>query len=312
MNSDPRHAEAISYQVGLPAHKFYSVLAYLKNLPFVSKKFLYNLLTAMVMVSAVVLAGRSHLRGAPDDLPNRDYKAVLEIGGKWLVEYVVSALEKSSSIDEIVVAGDKPTLEKRIKSHKVVQGGAGFVGNALSGFYGLENGCDKVLFMYSDIPLVTPKSLDYVVSNSCPDYDFLVPIARKETLLSFENSPLFKDVKNFRYLNLVDGRFRTANCALVRCCLIRDKSHFVKSVEDGYEARKIYLFASKFKLLRKLGPRLFFRHFIKRDLSSSDAAGFISEKFGINFRVVETIHPETSVDIDDYEDYVAVSNYMEK
>lgn len=256
------------------------------------------------MVSAVVLAGYSRHSSI------REFnKAMLEMSGKWVIEYVISALEGAKNIDEIVVVGPKRDLEERIKNHKIVDDEGKFTKNCLAGYNNTRRS-GYTFFVYSDIPLVTSESIDHIIDCCQGDYDFFIPVARRKTLLKFEDSPLFKKLENFRYLKLADGWMRTANSALVNCDKVVEKTRFLQDVEDGYHMKKLYFLASKLRLFLKLGPKPLFKYFVTKNLTLDGAAEFLTRKTGVRFKFVETIHPETSIDIDDYDDYVVISNYL--
>ncbi len=257
------------------------------------------------MVSAVVLAGYSRHSCIKDF-----NKAMLEMSGKWVIEYVISALEGAKNIDEIVVVGPKRDLEERIKDHMVVDDDGNFTKNCLKGYNHTKKGSNYTFFIYSDIPLATSESIDYIIDHCKGDYDFFIPIARRRTLLKFEESPLFHKLENFKYLKLADGWMRTANSALVNCDAVIEKTRFLQDIEDGYHMKKLFRLASKWRLFLKLGPKPLFKYFITKNLTLDDAAEFLTRKSGVRFKFIETPHPKTSIDIDTYEDYVAISNYL--
>jgi len=259
------------------------------------------------MVSAVVLAGQSR----HGQIKNFN-KAMLEMGGHWVVNYVISALEKSKNIDEILVVGPKDDLEERIKDHRIVDDTGKFTMNCLAGYDASSKRDDHTLFIYSDILLVTPESINFTIENYRGSCDMCLPVVRRDVLRKFETNPLFQKLDNFKYLKLKDGWIRTANSAMVNCKAVIDKTRFLQDVEDGYNIRKLYELTSKWGLLVKLGAYPLFKYFVMHDLTLKDCEEFLTRKSGIKFNFFETPFAETSIDIDTWDDYVAISNYMRK
>lgn len=259
------------------------------------------------MVSAVVLAGQSR-HGDFKDFN----KSMLEIGGYWAIKYVISALERSKHVDDIVIVGPKDDLEERIKNHKIVDDTGRFTSNCLAGYHNSDKKSDHTLFIYSDIPLVTPESIDFIVEGCKNGYDMCIPVARRDVLMKFEDHPLFQKLENFKYLKLKDGWIRTANSALVDCNKVIGKIGFLQDIEEGYDIRKVYKLTSKLGLFVKLGALPLFKYYITNDLVLKDCEEFLSRKSGIKFHFFETPFAETSVDIDTWDDYTVISNYMRK
>ncbi|MFH1210334.1 MAG: nucleotidyltransferase family protein [archaeon] len=259
------------------------------------------------MVSAVVMAGQSR----HGQIKNFN-KAMLEMGGHWIVKYVISALEKSRHVDEIVIVGPKDDLEERIRDHKIVDDTGKFTSNCLAGYNNSARKSDHTLFIYSDIPLVTPESIDFIIENCMDGYEMCIPVARRDVLRKFEDHSLFQKLENFKYLKLKDGWIRTANSALVNCGSVIDKVNFLQDLEEGYNIRKVYKLTSKWGLFAKLGALPLFKYYVTNNLVLKDCEDFLTRKSGIKFHFFETPFAESSIDIDTWEDYVAISNYMRK
>ena len=124
------------------------------------------------MIDAVLLAG-----GVPSpDSPLYPYtqgkpKAGLDIGGKPMLQWVVDALEQAETIKRIVVVGCE-YLEDQIQSTKI----AGFLPAADDMIMNFKRGADGILdinpeaksvaIVSSDIPLITPESVNWVINRS--------------------------------------------------------------------------------------------------------------------------------------------------
>ena len=120
------------------------------------------------MDCAIVAGGRP----GPDD-PLYSYtqgrpKALLDIGGRTMLERVVDALQESGSIDDIIVVGLGPELAsesnlsfQRPVHHLDDQGS--MVGNALAGMAWIRKQkpkADPFMICSSDIPMLTPAVVD--------------------------------------------------------------------------------------------------------------------------------------------------------
>ncbi|MCJ7717855.1 MAG: nucleotidyltransferase family protein [Anaerolineales bacterium] len=130
-------------------------------------------------MDAILLAG-----GIPaPDSPLYPYtegknKSTLDIGGKPMLQWVIEALDVSTSIDRIVVVGCEEYQEKFNISKPVVFIPAG--GDLISNF---QKGADKVIeinpkadavaLVTSDSPLLTPESIDWVINKSLESEDDL-------------------------------------------------------------------------------------------------------------------------------------------
>lgn len=102
------------------------------------------------MYDAIVLAGGKS-KGA--GIGNGEYEALLNIGGRPMLYFVVDALKKSEKIDEIFVVGAVEVLSKTQLSGKVnfVSNGCTIMESVRNGIASLS-GNRKVLIVTTDIP----------------------------------------------------------------------------------------------------------------------------------------------------------------
>jgi GTP:adenosylcobinamide-phosphate guanylyltransferase len=97
-------------------------------------------------------------------------KAMLDVAGKPMIQWVIDALEGAQTIDGIVIIGLPP--ESEIKSTKVtarIPNQGGMVDNIRSGVNTvLEQKPDsnRVLIVSSDIPTITAEMVDWVVNKA--------------------------------------------------------------------------------------------------------------------------------------------------
>ncbi|MBU3941469.1 MAG: NTP transferase domain-containing protein [Nanoarchaeota archaeon] len=104
----------------------------------------------------------------PIDKAGIDYKAIIKIDGKPMVNYVMEALAESGYINNIYVVGEEDQLNKadipRGKEKiKFVDDQGSFVDNLIEG--GNKTKSKKILYSTSDIPLITSKDIDNFIEE---------------------------------------------------------------------------------------------------------------------------------------------------
>ena len=102
------------------------------------------------------------------DKENIDYKAIIKIDGKPMVNYVVEALAESDYVNNIYIVGEKDKLNKTGFSRgkekiKFVDDKSSFVDNLVEG--GNASQSDKILFSTSDIPLIKKEHINDFIEN---------------------------------------------------------------------------------------------------------------------------------------------------
>jgi len=123
-------------------------------------------------MDAILLAG-----GVPaPDSPLYSYtkgknKATLEIGGKPMLQWVIEALEGSSSIERVVIVGCEEYQDKIKLSKPVlfIPAGGDIITNFQLGadaILQINPEADSVAIVSSDIPMLSPESIDWVINKS--------------------------------------------------------------------------------------------------------------------------------------------------
>jgi len=142
----------------------------------------------------------------------------------------------------------------------------------------------RVLLSTSDIPLLTPQSIEDFI-NQCQDQeaDLYYPIVAKEVVESrFANSPR-------TYVNLREGMFTGGNVFLLNPAIVEE---CIPRGEQIIKARK-----SPMKLCRLVGM-MFLLKFLARSITLEEAQDKVSRLLGIRGRVVISGYPEVGVDVD--------------
>jgi len=161
-------------------------------------------------ITALVMAGGKGTR-----MGLREEKPLLKLGGKPMIEHVLTALRNSKKIGDIVVAVSKhaPKTAKfmeRFPVEVLETPGGGYVSDVRYAIKRLK--LEKVLTISADLPLVTGGIIDRIIEryNQCnkPALTVAVPIEKKERL-GLIGEYVF-EAGNKRLapagINLIDGR----------------------------------------------------------------------------------------------------------
>ncbi|WDU82607.1 nucleotidyltransferase family protein [Caloramator sp. Dgby_cultured_2] len=151
------------------------------------------------MVNALILAGDKGEDGKP--------KALLEIKGRFMIEYVIDALRDSGVVDNIYVVGDEILKDK---IGHVVDGFIKSNGEMLDNIkYSVKSIGDyerPLLVCTSDIPLIKGDAVrDFVLECSKENLDVGYPIIDKSL-----NDEKYPDVKR-TYVKMKEGIFTGGN-----------------------------------------------------------------------------------------------------
>jgi len=190
--------------------------------------------------NAVVLAGG---KNSPEmtEVTETENRALTPLGGRTMLEYVVSALNRAPSVGEIVVVGAVPQSEL----YRTVTPNDTLLGNLLAGLDAAGDG-ERVLISTSDIPFLTPDAVEDFLTRAlatgadlCCSY---VPLA-----LCDAKYPEMKRTA----VKLSEGKFTLGNLMLVSPKFLRASEGVITA---AYAARK-----SPVAIARLLGGGLLLR-----------------------------------------------------
>jgi GTP:adenosylcobinamide-phosphate guanylyltransferase len=236
------------------------------------------------MVDALVLAGSLN-EGALSRCSTVRYEALIPIGKKSMVEYVVDALLDSDRINRIVVVGPKEELTGKFsgKNVKVIKPKDNLVDNVVCGLK-LLPGAQQVLVVTSDIPLINSKAVNNFL-DQCKDYDadLYYPIVPREVVEKRFSS------SNRTYVNLKEGVFTGGNVFLLNPNVVW---RCLPKGQEIVNARK-----SPLKLCRLVGF-MFLIRYLMRSVTLEKAQRKVSRLLGIRGRVVVSMDPELGIDVD--------------
>ncbi|WP_066634293.1 nucleotidyltransferase family protein [Desulfolucanica intricata] len=248
------------------------------------------------MVDAVVLAGSIN-NGPLHKVCAVQYEALIPIGPKLMVEYVVDALTKSKKIDRIVIVGPCRELAGRFTGDRisVVEAGETLMDSFTKGVNQLP-GTDRVLVVTADIPLLTPLAIDsFIEACNKERADLYYPIVPRETVES-------RYAQTQRtYVVMREGVFTGGNIFLVNPAAAKD------CITKGQEI--INLRKSPFKLCRLVGF-MFLIKFLLHLLSIKEVQEKASNLLGLSGLAIILDYPEVGVDVDKPSDLALVSQTL--
>jgi len=249
-----------------------------------------------VMIDAVVLAG-SYNDGPLKECSPARYEALIRIGPKTMVEYVVEALLSVRQIGRILVVGPVEELSSLLAGERVLVTGAagGIVENIEAGLNQLP-GQKRVLLVTSDIPMLTARSVEDFI-GLCKDMsgDLYYPIISKQVV-----EKRFPSTRR-TYVTLKEGVYTGGNIFLFNPAI------FKKCVQKGQmiiEQRK-----NPLGLCRLIGLPFLIKYLLHA-LSIKDVQEKVSELLGIRGEVVISQYPELGVDVDKPDDLEIAGRYI--
>ena len=248
------------------------------------------------MVDALVLAG-SRNDGPLKQCSSVPYEAMITIGRKAMIEYVIDALRNSRRINRIVVVGppDVPDFFRR-DDVTVVPARGNLMENMARGLEQLP-GAERVLLATCDIPLITSQAIeDFLDRCGNRSADIYYPVVPREAV----EKSYFKTRRT--YVTFREGDFTGGNLFLIapealNRCMVKG--------QQLVDARK-----SPIRLSRLMGVPFLIR-FMLRMVTLKEAEEKASDVLGLKGAVVITSYPEVGVDVDKPSDLALVSKVLD-
>lgn len=249
----------------------------------------------MNKIDALILAGApAGAELCPND-PQKS-RAMMMLGNKSMLQWVVDALRSSKAIGRIAVVG-------RVEGEGldiVLEPGDDLISNMKSGIETLKTE-NPALIVSSDVPLLTGDAVDDFIERAEKlDADLAYPIIPKAHCEA--KYPDFKRT----YLKTADGIFTGGNIMLVR-------PEFVfknwESISGAYTARK-----HVFELARMIGIGVLIKVVVGQAfpciLSVASLEKAVSGMLGAKISGVVSAYPEIGEDVDKPSDIEAVSKIL--
>ncbi len=224
-----------------------------------------------MQVDAIILAG------------DKDGRALLPIGTRPMISWVVAALEASPSIRRLAVSGP-PELETLLPPNVIlVPAGRTTVESALNGAAAFP-GAEWLLMVTADIPLLKPAAVeDFLQRCQERPADIYYPIVSQEA-----SEASYPGVKR-TYVRLREGTFTGGNMVLIKASALNT------CASQGQKL--VRLRKSPLALSRLIGLG-FILKFLTRQLTIAEAEERFSHLLGARGVGVITPYPEIGIDVD--------------
>ena len=238
-------------------------------------------------MDAIILAGGIPTSEDPLYLSsNGQSKALIDIAGKPMAQWVVDALDGANSVDHIVIVG--LPADVNLHSSKRIDflpESGGLLANLTAGVKHLQSvdpSIQQVLLLSCDIPTITPEMVDWCVQDTNPDSDLEYSVIEKETM-----DARFPAASR-SYIRLQDVEVCGGDMNVIHVRLIEDTTFWERMV------------ATRKKPLRQaalLGFDLLFLILIRR-ITIDDAVKRVSNRLGLKGRAVISPYAEIGMDVD--------------
>lgn len=243
------------------------------------------------MVNAIILAGDNGEDGRP--------KALLKIGSRYMVEYVISSLRESGCIKNIYIVGDESI--KNEVGHLVdgyIKSGRDILENIRIAVREIGDKTTNCIISTCDIPMVKGEAIkDFVERCRGLQIDMGYPIIDKKL-----NDEKYPDVKR-TYVKLKDGTYTGGNMMYINPQII-DK--FTEKAALLVEFRK-----KPFKMGQVLGLSFLVRLALGM-LTIPSIEEKMEEMFGVRGSAIKTSYPEIGNDVDKPSDIEFVNKHINK
>ena len=238
-------------------------------------------------MNAVVMAAGIPREGEPLYPVTRGRsKALLEVEGKAMLQWVLEALAASRSIGRVLVVGPETDLPFP-RELDYLEGRGGYLENLLAGarrLLELAPGAQQLLVVSADIPALTSEHVDWVAAQALAgDQDFCYCLINRRLMES-----AFPGCRR-TYFRFRDREVCGGDLAVVRASLFSGDTEVWRKL---IEARK-----SRWKTAAVIGPLVLLRFLLGR-LSLEQAVRLASSRLGIRGRILDCPFPEAGMDVD--------------
>jgi molybdopterin-guanine dinucleotide biosynthesis protein A len=215
-------------------------------------------------------------------------KALMDVAGKPMVQWVLDALGGAKSIERIVVIGlsEKSKLPSK-KPITYMSNQGKLLDNLKAGtakILELNPKTEKVLFVSSDIPALTSEMVDWLVKTcSETDDDLYYNVVRRQDM-----ERRFPGSKR-TYTRLKELEVCGGDMNMARASIVNEHSEFWNKL---IEARK-----NPAAQAALIGPDIIFKYLF-RQLTIDDVIRRVAQKLGLKGRAIVCPYPEIGMDVD--------------
>ncbi len=250
------------------------------------------------MYNAVVLAGSPNT-GPLKECSGARNEALITIGSRYMVEYVVETLLHSRFIENIVVVGPQKELVKILKHPRVIiaEGGDTAIESLQISLRNLQNNV-PVLIATSDIPLLSVAAVeDFISLCQAKPADVYYPIVPRDIIKAS-----FPDVER-TYVSLQEGVYTGGNLFLINPSVVDKCADLAQII--------VNLRKSPLRLCQLMGLKFVIKFLLKK-LSLPEVEEKVSELLGVTGVAVISCYSEIGVDVDKPSDLAIVTACLAK
>jgi len=241
-------------------------------------------------MDAIVLAGGVP---GPDSALYPDTKgkakAMLEIGGRYMIQWVLDALDQADTIDNIVIVGCEDN-QAEIHSKKIITfkpSTEDIILNFQCGADAIlehDPGAESVAVVSSDIPLITVEGINWIINSSLAANQDLYYCVVEQSQMEKRFPGSARSYVKLRDMNVCGGDLSVINLELYK-----SNKDFWRKL---FEARKSYLHQA-----RLIGFDILILLLLRR-LTFSDTVKRVTRRLDITGKGLICPYPEIAMDID--------------
>ncbi|MDD5370396.1 MAG: nucleotidyltransferase family protein, partial [Anaerolineaceae bacterium] len=216
------------------------------------------------------------------------YKAMLEIGGRPMIQWVLDALSGSASIDRVTVVGLPVFTDLNCaKPLTLLPDEGSMLGNLKAGVDELRRinpHVGVILAVSSDIPAITCEMVDWMVAAvQQSDHDIYYNVIKRSVMeLRFPNSR--RSYTHLKEMEVCGGDLNAVHTSIV-------------DPQNPLYQRVVAARKSTMRQASLLGYDTLLLLLLRR-LSLEDAAELVSKRLGIRGRAILCPYPEIGMDVD--------------
>jgi len=240
-------------------------------------------------MDAVVTAGGIPQPNEPlYEYSKGDAKALIDVAGKPMIQWVLDALSEAKTIDNVVVIGLSAKSDLMCKKPLTYMSNQGkMLDNLKAGtakVMELNPKAKYVLFVSSDIPSITGEMVDWMVKTTSETQDDIYyNVVRREDM-----ETRFPGSKR-TYTPLKDMEVCGGDMNVARTAIVNQNSEFWNKL---IEARK-----NPAAQASMIGLDIIFK-FIFRQLTIDDVIKRVADKLNLKGRAIVCPYPEIGMDVD--------------
>ncbi len=264
-------------------------------------------------INAIILAGT---HADKSKLIYGKNKAFLEINNQPIILNVLNALQNSKYTNKIAVVGPQEQLKGIIKYTDVIEQSNApkesrrFIENAIRGYNYLSKNLEKTIFIASDLPFISSKTIDDFILQCSDNSAFYFGIINTKNIP--EEIEPFK--KSARFHLKGKGYYRTANIIVADYSKIKDREFLEAEIEKAFPIRRTTSLYAKARLYWFLAKRypIEILKYLASNLKERDVEKAFKRELNLDLKFIETKDPRAVIDVDYQEEYDFIKKNYDK